>query len=53
LPWGDLGVDVVIESTGIFTKRDTAAYHLEGGAPLVIVSAETAPTNGQISGGRM
>ena len=39
LPWGDLGVDVVIESTGIFTKRDTAAYHLEGGAPLVIVSA--------------
>ena len=39
LPWGDLGVDVVIESTGIFTKRDTAAFHLEGGAPLVIVSA--------------
>ena len=39
LPWGDLGIDVVIESTGFFTKRDTAAYHLEGGAPLVIVSA--------------
>jgi glyceraldehyde 3-phosphate dehydrogenase len=39
LPWGELGVDVVIESTGIFTKRDTAAYHLQGGAPLVIVSA--------------
>ena len=39
LPWGDLGVDVVIESTGIFTKRDTAAAHLEAGAPLVIVSA--------------
>jgi glyceraldehyde 3-phosphate dehydrogenase len=39
LPWGDLGVDVVIESTGIFTKRDTAASHLAGGAPLVIVSA--------------
>jgi glyceraldehyde 3-phosphate dehydrogenase len=39
LPWGELGVDVVIESTGIFTKRETAAYHLEGGAPLVIVSA--------------
>jgi len=39
LPWGELGVDLVIESTGIFTKRDTAAYHLEGGAPLVIVSA--------------
>jgi glyceraldehyde 3-phosphate dehydrogenase len=39
LPWGDLGVDVVIESTGFFTKRDKAAYHLEAGAPLVIVSA--------------
>ncbi len=39
LPWGDLGVDIVIESTGFFTKRDTAAYHLEAGAPLVIVSA--------------
>jgi glyceraldehyde 3-phosphate dehydrogenase len=39
LPWGDLGVDVVIESTGVFTKRDTAAQHLDGGAPLVIVSA--------------
>lgn len=43
LPWGDLGVDVVIESTGIFTDRDKAAMHLEGGAPLVIVSA---PSNG-------
>jgi len=39
LPWGDLGVDVVIESTGIFTKRDSAAAHLAAGAPLVIVSA--------------
>ena len=39
LPWGDLGVDVVIESTGIFTSRDKAAMHLEAGAPLVIVSA--------------
>ena len=39
LPWGDLGVDVVIESTGIFTSRDKAAMHLDGGAPLVIVSA--------------
>jgi len=43
LPWGDLGVDVVVESTGIFTDRDKAAMHLEGGAPLVIVSA---PSNG-------
>jgi glyceraldehyde 3-phosphate dehydrogenase len=39
LPWRELGVDVVIESTGFFTKREAAAAHLEGGAPLVIVSA--------------
>lgn len=39
LPWGELGVDVVIESTGFFSTRDTAAAHLDGGAPLVIVSA--------------
>ena len=39
LPWGDLGVDVVVESTGIFTKRDAAARHLDGGAPRVVVSA--------------
>ena len=39
LPWADLGVDVVIESTGFFTDRDKAASHLEAGAPFVIVSA--------------
>ena len=39
IPWGDLGVDVVIESTGIFADRDKAAAHLDGGAPRVIVSA--------------
>ena len=39
LPWGDLGVDVVVESTGFFTKRDAAARHLDGGAPRVLVSA--------------
>jgi glyceraldehyde 3-phosphate dehydrogenase len=39
LPWGDLGVDVVIESTGFFTKRDDAAKHLAGGAKKVIISA--------------
>jgi len=43
LPWRDLVVDVVIESTGIFTDREKAAMHLEAGAPLVIVSA---PANG-------
>jgi glyceraldehyde 3-phosphate dehydrogenase len=39
LPWGDLGVDVVVESTGFFTKRDDAAKHLEAGAKKVIISA--------------
>jgi glyceraldehyde 3-phosphate dehydrogenase len=39
LPWGDLGVDVVIESTGLFTKRADAAKHLEAGAQKVIISA--------------
>ncbi len=39
LPWGDLGVDVVIESTGIFTKRAAAAKHIAGGARKVIISA--------------
>jgi glyceraldehyde 3-phosphate dehydrogenase len=39
LPWGDLGVDVVIESTGFFNTREGASGHLDGGAPLVIVSA--------------
>jgi glyceraldehyde 3-phosphate dehydrogenase len=39
LPWGDLGVDVVIESTGLFTKREAAAKHLEAGAKKVIISA--------------
>ena len=42
LPWGDLGVDVVIESTGFFTDRDKAAQHLDGGAPFVIVSAPSS-----------
>jgi glyceraldehyde 3-phosphate dehydrogenase len=39
LPWGDLGVDVVIESTGRFRTRDAAAAHLEAGAKRVIISA--------------
>jgi len=39
LPWGDLGVQVVIESTGRFTNRADAAKHLEGGAKKVIISA--------------
>ena len=39
LPWGDLGVDVVIESTGLFTAREQAALHLQGGARKVVISA--------------
>jgi glyceraldehyde 3-phosphate dehydrogenase len=39
LPWGDVGADVVIESTGFFTKRDDAAKHLAAGAQKVIISA--------------
>jgi glyceraldehyde 3-phosphate dehydrogenase len=39
LPWGDFGVEVVIESTGLFTKREDAAKHLEAGAKKVIISA--------------
>jgi glyceraldehyde 3-phosphate dehydrogenase len=39
LPWGELGVDVVIESTGIFRSRDAASKHLQAGAKWVIVSA--------------
>lgn len=39
LPWAELGVDVVIESTGRFTKREDAAKHLEAGAKKVIISA--------------
>jgi len=39
LPWGDLGIDVAIESTGLFTKRDAAEQHLTAGAKKVLISA--------------
>ncbi|MDQ3416723.1 MAG: glyceraldehyde-3-phosphate dehydrogenase, partial [Actinomycetota bacterium] len=39
LPWGDLGVDVVVESTGLFTDATKARAHIEGGANKVIISA--------------
>ena len=39
LPWGELGVDIVFESTGFFRTRDTAGKHIEGGAKKVIISA--------------
>ncbi|UBV43783.1 type I glyceraldehyde-3-phosphate dehydrogenase [Deinococcus taeanensis] len=44
IKWGDLGVDIVIESTGIFTSREGAGKHLEGGAKKVII---TAPAKGE------
>src|SRR6202050_2654601 len=44
LPWGELGVDVVIESTGLFTDRAAAAKHLEAGARKVVISA---PASGE------
>ena len=43
LPWGELGVDIVMECTGIFTDREKAAFHIEAGAKRVLVSA---PSNG-------
>lgn len=48
LPWRALGVDLVIESTGIFTDRDKAAMHLDAGAPLVIVSAPSTGADATI-----
>jgi glyceraldehyde 3-phosphate dehydrogenase len=39
LPWRDLGVDIVVESTGIFTDRDSACKHIDAGAKKVVISA--------------
>jgi glyceraldehyde 3-phosphate dehydrogenase len=39
LPWGDLGVDIVIESTGVFRSKEKASAHLAGGAKKVVITA--------------
>jgi len=48
LPWAELGVDVVIESTGLFTKRALAAKHIEAGARKVIISAPSGDADTMI-----
>ena len=46
LPWKQLGVDVVMESTGLFTKREKAAVHLDAGAKYVLISAPAGDADG-------
>ncbi|HEX5488358.1 MAG TPA: type I glyceraldehyde-3-phosphate dehydrogenase [Rhodanobacteraceae bacterium] len=46
LPWKDLGVDIVIESTGLFTQRDKAAAHIAAGAKKVVISAPGKDVDG-------
>jgi glyceraldehyde 3-phosphate dehydrogenase len=51
LPWGDLGVDIVLESTGIFTDADKARAHIDAGAKKVIISARPRTRTSRSSSG--
>lgn len=46
LPWKEMGVEIVLESTGLFTKREKAAAHIEAGAKWVLISAPSADADG-------
>ncbi len=50
LPWKDLGIDVVVESTGLFVTYDKANAHIEAGAKKVVISAPAKDSNGSIMG---
>lgn len=50
LPWGELGVDVVVESTGLFTAFDKAKVHLDAGAKKVVISAPAKGSDGSVQG---
>jgi glyceraldehyde 3-phosphate dehydrogenase len=50
LPWGELGVDVVVESTGLFTAYDKAKFHIDCGAKKVVISAPAKGSDGSVPG---
>lgn len=50
LPWGELGVDVVVESTGLFTSYDKAQFHIACGAKKVVISAPSKNGDGTVAG---
>lgn len=50
LPWAELGVDVVVESTGLFTSYDKAKFHLDQGAKKVVISAPAKEGDGSVPG---